>query len=375
MMLLCFPIALGWISIAIAPSVTFIFHPSYHPIVIGRFFTGFSGAFAMLAPAFVGKVADVEIRGVLSSAMQVMTMIGLVSTYIGGAYFNWRNLAYLCLLPPVLAIPSLYLLPESPSYLLSKGKEEEARKAVQFYCGSKGKIVEVEMDTLRSVSTQEEENTTDNLGIHDILSSRQYRKPLLISIMLMMLQQFSGIKVISSNLVEIFQRAGAELDANNCTIIVGSIQVFGSSVAGLIVDSFGRKNLLIYSESFICGSFAVLGLFFRLQEMGFHPPAWVPLVCLVIFALAYSVGLAPIPWLLNNEMFSREAKSTSSSYAAASNWLISYIVVLYTPSFEAAFGEGVTYLCYALVAAFGILLIVSFVPESKGKVEEEVEAL
>ena len=367
MMLLCLPMSLGWLFIAVAPAVDYLY--------VGRLLTGLSGAFSMLAPAFVGEVAEVEIRGGLSSVMQVMTMLGLLFTYSVGAFLSWRTLAWLCLCVPLLAIPCLALLPHTPAYLLSRGREDEARKAVQFYRGPNTELVEAEMERLRGVLTQEERSTTNNLGLSAILFSRQYRKPLALSILLMIMQQFSGIKVISSYIVQIFHNAGSEFDANICSIVVGVIQVTGTSVAVLVVDRVGRRKLLILSEFFIAVSFCMLGTFFQLQEQGSFSPAWLPLASLVLFAVAYSLGMGPLPWVLNSELFAREAKSTSSSLGAASNWLCSFLVVKFAPSLEAAVGTGPTYLSFAVLAAAGTFLIVIAVPETKGRTEEEVAAL
>ena len=117
-------------------------------------------------------------------------------------------------------------------------------------------------------------------GIIEIFSQSSYRKPLLLSAMLMLMQQFSGIKVINSYIVQIFQNAGGKVrdcsedndvnhnfqfDANICAIVVGVIQVTGTSLSVLVVDKSGRRKLLIISEFFICISFCLLSSFFFIQ--------------------------------------------------------------------------------------------------------------
>ena len=361
MMLLCLPMALGWFLIARASTIPYLY--------IGRFLTGFSGAFSMLAPAFVGEVAEVEIRGALSSVMQVMTMLGLVITYIVGALFPWRALSWICFCVPLVAFVSLAFLPHTPAYHLSRGREDEARKALQFYRGPNTTLVEAEMKRLRGV-LKEEMSTTNNLGISAILFSSQYMKPLALSILLMILQQFSGIKMISSYIVQIFQDAGNEFDANTSSIVVGVIQVVGSALAVLVVDPIGRKKLLILSGLFIAVSFCILGTHFYVLELGFFSPEWIPLASLVIYALVFSLGMGPLPWVVNSELFAREASSTSSSVAAATNWVCSFLVVKFTPSIEADVGIGPTYLSFAGLALVGTFLIFTFVPETKGRTEE-----
>ena len=358
MMLLCLPMALGWFLIAHATTV--------HCLYIGRFLTGFSGAFSMLAPAFVGEVAEVEIRGTLSSVMQVMTMLGLLFTYIVGALVPWHILAWICFCMPLVAFGSLAFLPQTPAHHLSRGRKDEARKALEFYRGPNTKLIESEMQRLRG----DERRTTNNLGIFYILFSSQYRNPLAQSILLMVLQQFSGIKMISSYIVQIFQDAGNEFDANTSSIVVGVIHVVGSAVAVLVVDRIGRKKLLILSEFLITVCLCTLGTHFYRIELGLFSPAWIPLASLVIYALAFSLGMGPLPWVVNSELFAREASSTSSSWAAASNWVCSFLVVKFTPSIEADVGIGPTYLSFAGLALVGTFLIFTFVPETKGRTEE-----
>ena len=241
-----------------------------------------------------------------------------------------------------------------------------------------------------------EESTKDskailNLGIRAILSNNTYLSPLCISLMLMLLQQFSGIKVISSYIVQIFQNAGSKFDANICSIVVGVIQVTGTSISVLVVDKLGRRRLLILSEMFISIACCMLGTFFYIQES--HSPcpapdtcqdqfvtaetvdnlAWLPLASIVTFAVAYSMGMGPLPWVLNAELFSKEAKAHSSSLCASFNWLCSFMVVKFSPSLETLIGASGSYLTFAALAACGTLLIVITVPETKGKTEEEIQ--
>ena len=365
MMLLLLPISLGWLLLALATSLPLLY--------CGRLLTGLAGAFSMLAPAFVGEVAEVGVRGGLSSCMQVMTMLGLLFTYSMGALLPWRSLTWLCLVVPLLALPCLALLPRSPVHLVRAGREEEARAALIFYrgWGQQPALLDQELARLRKVLAQGE----DSIGLRAVLATARYRKPLGLSVLLMVMQQFSGIKVISSYIVQIFQNAGSELDASVCSIVVGVIQVVGTSLAVLVVDRFGRKKLLVTSEFFIAVSFCMLGTFFLLQERGSFSPAWLPLASLVLFAVAYSLGMGPLPWVLNSELFAREARTVSSGTGAAANWLCSFLVVKFAPSLEVAVGTGVTYLVFAGLALGGTLLIAGAVPETRGKTEEEVAAM
>ena len=144
---------------------------------------------------------------------------------------------------------------------------------------------------------------------------------------------------------------------------------------------------------FISIAFCMLGTFFFIQES--HSPcptpetcqdqvvtaetvdnlAWLPLTSIVTFAVAYSMGMGPLPWVLNAELFSKEAKAPSSSLCASFNWLCSFMVVKFSPSIETLIGASGSYLSFAALAAGGTLLIVLTVPETKGKTEEEIKQI
>ena len=228
-------------------------------------------------------------------------------------------------------------------------------------------------------------------SLFEIFSSSMYLKPLFISLMLMLFQQFSGIKVISSYIVQIFENAGSKFDANICSIVVGVIQVTGTSLSIIVVDKYGRRPLLIVSELLISFSFAMLGTFFYLKESSspcgssnycqepytvantLDTLAFLPLASIVTFATAYSLGMGPLPWVLNAELFSEEAKAKSAALCASSNWIFSFIAVKFFPTLEASIGAGISYLSFSVFAAGGSFLIWMLVPETKGKTEEEIQ--
>ena len=347
MMLLSVPIFIGWILLICATSARMIY--------IGRFLTGFAGAFSMLAPGYIAEICEVECRGSLASFMQVVTMLGLLTTYTIGTWLDWRSLSLVRSIIPLLVIVCLYFLPRSPMFLLTKNQRKEAMSSLE--------LLQMETSTKQS----------QNAATLDL-------KPISIGLMLMLLQQFSGIKVISSYIVQIFQNAGSKFDANICSIVVGVIQVTGTSISVLVVDKFGRRQLLIISEMFISISFCMLATFFFIQER--HSPcpaveackdqvvtaetidnlAWLPRASIVTFAVAYSMGMGPLPWVLNAELFSKEAKTASSSICGLLNSMLRR-----HPHHTRCMAMDV----YLAIADFSILASVTQLEEMEYKINHE----
>ena len=178
----------------------------------------------MLAPGFIAEICEVEVRGSLASFMQVMTMLGLLFTYAIGAVMDWRDISLISAIFPVASVLCLALIPRSPVFLVSQGDISGARSSLQFY---RGKCYDVTREitgnnpapprlkfTFGISDLEKSFLETKNLsktGIMDIFCQAVYRKPLLLSAMLMLMQQFSGIKVINSYIVQIFQNAGGKV--------------------------------------------------------------------------------------------------------------------------------------------------------------------
>ena len=101
--------------------------------------------------------------------------------------------------------------------------------------------------------------------------------------------------------------------------------------------------------------------------------AWLPLASIVTFAVAYSMGMGPLPWVMNAELFSIESKATSSSLCASFNWLCSFLVVKFSPTLESMIGASGSYLSFAALAFIGTVLIGLMVPETKGKTAEQIQ--
>ena len=138
-----------------------------------------------------------------------MTMLGLLFTYTIGTYLDWRSMSIVCSLVPVICVVCLYFIPRSPVFLLTKGAKHQAQQSLQYYRGPNVDVTKELTELEKSMEAGQEITKT---GVMRILTTGLYLKPLCLSLMLMLLQQFSGIKVINSYIVQIFQNAGSKVN-------------------------------------------------------------------------------------------------------------------------------------------------------------------
>ncbi|KAB7497332.1 Facilitated trehalose transporter Tret1, partial [Armadillidium nasatum] len=361
------PVLIGWILIAAAQN--------FAMLIIGRIITGFYCSLISLSvPTYVAEFSSPQIRGALGSGFQLLVFVGILFSYCMGVTFtNFRWIAISCAVIPCICSLLMLLCKESPFYLLSKGKDQEAEAALKSFRGDSYDGIETE---LRAIRESLEESRRRKATFSD-LKKPYILKPFLMSIGLMFFQQFSGINAVLFNLASIFEKAGSNLSSNVSSIIIGLTQIVGTFIGSLLMDRAGRKSLLIFSSSVMIISLTALGIFF--YYLKFSPSVaadigWLPLVSLILYVISFAVGFGPIPWLMMGELFSPEVKELASSIATMSNWTMAFITTLiYQPLTTVIYDYGVYWL-FGGFTVFNLIFCITFVYETKGKTLQEINA-
>jgi MFS family permease len=324
-------------------------------------------------------VAEPGRRGALGSLAQLLLTAGILAVTLAcpAGHHHWRLVTLCCAAPPALLALCLAPLPSSPAFLASRGREDDARRALQWLRGAAWPGLEVELTgVLEEVAAR-----PPRVGPLGLFRNAEHRRPFCISLALMALVQLSGIDYIIPYSTVIFESSGSSLDSCLGTALIGGVMVLGTIVTIFTIDRFGRKVLLIISSSFVSVSLLSVGLFFQLQET--CPPAcdlaerlsWVPLVALGLFILAFSVGLGPVPWVLNVELMPAESMAAASSLCTGFSWLVSYGVAALVPVLGAAVRPSTAYFLFAAITAAGVGLVAAAVPETRGRSMEQIQQL
>lgn len=162
---------------------------------------------------------------------------------MAGKYMDWSMLAFLGGSLPIPFLISMLLIPETPRWYVSRGKEDRARKALQWLRGKKADV-EPELKGILKTHNESERHATNN-GLMALLKKCNL-KPLSISLGLMLFQQFSGINAVIFYSQEIFISAGTTLDGSTCSIIIGIMNFAATFIATILIDRLGRKVNIIY---------------------------------------------------------------------------------------------------------------------------------
>lgn len=402
---LSIPFLAGWICLLITDPLQ---TTSPWLFYVGRILTGIGGGgFALAPPIYISETAETSIRGSLSSIMQFMVTIGIA--FINGLGIqdavSWPIITGICIIFPVLSAAAMMVMPESPYYLVTKGKNTEARKALVWL---RGNVPMVDAELKEMQATHMEQDRIGSVGIVQLFKHQVYLRPLIIVVLLMFFQQFSGINAVLFYLQAIFIKTGTDIDPGLSAFLVALVQVLTTGLAVLIVEKFGRRILLIFSIFIMCISILALGIYFYLDEnkwcaednsnmtttmptpLGDHSDlcthggtidpetvkslGWLPLVSLTIYIFAFAIGMGPLPWTINAEMFPLEAKSTSSSTATIVNWTCAFFVSKFQSNITDGIGASGAYFLFASICALGTVFILFFLPETKGKTSEDMRA-
>ena len=360
------PFLLSWIIILFAGSVGLLY--------LARLIAGVAtGAVCVVVPMYIGEIAEKSVRGSLGSLFQLMLTIGILYTYVFGAVGNYTWLAILSGIIPIAFALTFWRMPESPSYLMKKYRTDEARTSLQFFRGPFYNVRKEMQDMEEDIN----KSTQEDVSIKDLISDPGTRKALIISLGLMIFQQLSGVNAVIFYTVKIFEAAGSTLDPNIAAIIVGVVQIFFTFVAGLIVDRAGRRILLLTSASVMCLCLGILGFYFHLKNKGDDVSniGIIPLICVNVFIVVFSLGFGPIPWMMTGELFAANVKGTASSIAVCTNWTLVFIVTFSFEKLLEVLHEHFTFWLFAVICAVATAFVFMVVPETKGKSLAEIQQM
>lgn len=267
------------------------------------------------------EVPEARLRGRLGTMSSLFITLGILFSYTAGAFLPWRYSCYVCATPSVLTAFVVFAVPESPYWLMLKGRRNEAVVALKWLRGPAYDIMEdlenIDLK-LKAVGTK--------MQYRELLRPRT-RRPFLIALFLMTLQQTCGANILIMYTGSILISAGVK-DHNTAVVYVGLVQLVGTIFSVLLMDKLGRRLIIVTSLS-VVGIFTVmLGVYYYMQVvMGVVWPLWVPLAAMLMSSLGYCFGCRTIPWLTSAELFNTTIRSTANTVCLLYNRTLNFTIV------------------------------------------------
>lgn len=365
-LILSIPFLLNWLLTIFANGASML--------IAARFFAGLAtGGACVAAPMYIGEIAETSIRGSLGAFFQLFLTVGILFTFVVGGWTHWRTLSIISAVFPVLLVAVFWWMPETPQYLLGKNRRRDAEKSLRWLRGPDADLTA----ELEEMQKDVDDASRQRAGALSMLTTKGPRMALICGLGLMFFQQFSGINAVIFYTNNIFQSAGSNIPPVIATIIVGVVQTIATYLSSVFVDKAGRRILLLQSTSIMGLCLVILGIYFKMQKDGYNVAAfgWIPLVCLILFIVSFSMGFGPIPWMMMAELFPVEYRGTATGITVITNWMLVFVVTLCFPIMQVAIG---IYSCFWFFAGFmvlGTIFVFFLIPETKGKTISQIQAI
>jgi sugar porter (SP) family MFS transporter len=350
--------------------------------IIGGIGIGLASA---ISPMYIAEISPARMRGRLVSINQLTIVIGILAAQIinyliadkvgAGAtdqsilqswngQTGWRWMFWAGSFPALLFFILTFFIPESPRFLAKSDKWEEALKILAKIGGKNYAAQEMESisEALKGSAKKEE---------WKILTNKKIRPILILGIILAVFQQWCGINVIFNYAEEIFTSAGYSVNDMLFNIVItGTVNLIFTLLAMRMVDSWGRRKLMLL------GSAGLAIIYFTLGTSYFFELKGIAILILVMIAIStYAMTLAPITWVVLSEIFPNSIRGAAMAVATTALWIACFVLTYTFPILNKMLHASGTFWLYAFICFSGFFYILKNLPETKGKSLEEIEKM
>jgi sugar porter (SP) family MFS transporter len=342
------------------------------------------GLASILSPLYIAEVAPATLRGRLVSLNQLTIVVGvlaaqIINWYIGrglpagatpftiaGSWYGqhcWRIMFELTAVPSLVFFAGLFLVPESPRWLVRQGMQDIAGFTLTRI-GGRGYAD----DEIADVQATLHSESADRVRFAELLAPKM-RQVLLLGVALAVFQQWCGINLIFNYADDIFRAAGYDISFVLKNIAwTGSVTLAFTFVAVGMVDKLGRRPLMLFGSLSLAVIYLILAFCYHAHVQGF------PVLLLVLLAIAcYALSLAPITWVVISEIFPNRIRGAAMAVAVASLWAACFGLSDTFPILNGDLGPAKTFGLYAFICLLGFIFILRKLPETKNKTLEELE--
>ncbi|PNX95234.1 putative polyol transporter 4-like protein [Trifolium pratense] len=336
--------------------ITMTFAPSYRVLMIGRLLAGIGIGFGvMISPIYIAEISPNLTRGSLTAFPEIFINVGIMLGYVSNYAFSglsvhisWRVMLAVGILPSVFIGFALFIIPESPRWLVMQNRIDEAR-SVLLKTNEDEKEVEERLAEIQQAASFSNSDKYENKPVWRelLFPPPALRWMLITGLGIQCFQQISGIDATVYYSPEIFEAAGIEDKSKvlAATVAVGIAKTVFILIAIVLIDKVGPFAIAL-AILFVCGNVAF-----------------------------FSVGLGPVCWVLTSEIFPLRVRAQASALGAVANRVCSGLVAMSFLSVSKAISFAGTFFLFSAISALAIVFVFTIVPETKGKSLEQIEMM
>lgn len=344
-------------------------------LIAFRFVLGIGvGIASVVVPLYLTELAPPHIRGGLTSLMQLLVTVGIFLAYVVDYALHdsgaWRWMTGLGVVPAAVLALGIIAQPESPRWLVGRGRTEEAGGVLLRLRGERARA-EAELEDIRE-TVRAERATTEPLTLAHLLTPR-LRRAFVTGMLLVFFQNFVGINTIIYYAPTLLTDIGfGDGGAIMATMGVGALNMLMTLPAMRLIDRTGRRPLLLWGALGMCAAMLLLAVT-NLAGLGYGTALTVlTLAGLALYIASFAISWGPVQWVMLPELFPLRIRAAAVSLCVIFNWLFNMTVALVFPSLLKAVGPGVNFLLFAGTTLLAFVFVRRLLPETKGRSLEEI---
>ncbi|XLS28697.1 sugar porter family MFS transporter [Flavobacteriaceae bacterium M23B6Z8] len=330
-----------------------------------RFLGGLGvGASTIAAPAYVSEIAPSKHRGALVSLYQFNIVFGILIAFLSNYLLNgigenaWRWMIGIEAIPALIYCVFVLFVPESPRWLLAKGRKEEAKKVLG--------LIDATQDVDKQISDLE--NAFGKHETQENIFMKKYRFPLILAFLIAFFNQFSGINAFLYYAPRIFAKAGLEENtALLSSIGIGFTNFVFTLLGVFLIDRLGRKQLMYIGSVGYIVSLSLVSMAFLLGWQGMAVP-----IFLFLFIAAHAVGQGAVIWVFISEIFPNHIRASGQAFGCSTHWVLAAIIPALVPWAINSVGAGMVFAFFAFMMVLQLVFVHFMMPETKGVSLEEL---
>lgn len=323
-----------------------------------RFIGGLGvGVSTIAAPTYISEIAPAKDRGRLVSLYQFNIVFGILVAFLSNYLLNgisendWRWMVGVEAIPAVIYTLFVFTIPQSPRWLISKGRINEAKVILN--------TIDPDQDVEKIVNGIN--NSNDHLK-HENIFMKKYRFPLILAFLMAFFNQLSGINAFLYYAPRIFEEAGlGERTALLSSIGVGIANMIFTLLGVFLIDKLGRKTLMYIGSVGYIISLGLVSVAFYLGWTGMAVP-----IFLFIFIASHAIGQGAVIWVFISEIFPNHLRASGQAFGSSTHWVLAAIIPSLIPFLFSSIGAGTVFLIFTVAMVFQLIFVKFIMPETKG---------
>ncbi|CAH2099332.1 unnamed protein product [Euphydryas editha] len=362
---------IGWYITILATSV--------EALIAGRILSGISGGLlSVLRSVLIGEYTSPRNRGAFLTTVSLCQAFGIFFVHLVGSLLSWQKTALICVFFPFISLIMIIYTPESPSWLLTKGRYDECRSVFRWLRGFEEDQELEEMIRARKLFNKEavKKNKTNRFAqLLKIIKKREFYKPIMIMIHMNTLMQFSGGTTMASySTVILGLLMGPNVNVHFWMVFLDTQRIIFNTIAVYVINRVKRRLMVLFTGVLSVASHFAIAIYVYCRLHGWEYDAvWLPALLINLQFFTVAMGTLPMPQVIGGEVFPLEYRSLGSTISLTASAAIMFLSLKSFPSLIDSVGLYGTYTIYAVILLVNLIIVLILLPETKGKTLQQIE--